>query len=52
MKFISSIGQLTLALVMASVLTFVLLNVMVQCESWKDPACVTPSQFLRIFTGG
>ncbi len=50
--FFSSVGQLTIAFVFASVLTFVVLNMMVQCETWEDPACVTPNQFMRIFTGG
>lgn len=41
--------HLIAAIVFAPVFTFVLLNVVVQCDSWGDPACVTPTQFVGFF---
>lgn len=42
-------SQLIAAVLMASALTFVVLNIMVGCESWEDDACITPKEFVRIF---
>lgn len=42
-------SQLIAAVLMASALTFVVLNIMVGCQSWEDEACITPKEFVRIF---
>ena len=40
------------ALIVSLLLLFVMLNLMIGCESWDQPNCVTPKQFLSIVTGG
>lgn len=32
-----------------ALLCFCLLNLLVGCETWSDPACVTPGQFIRMW---
>ncbi len=49
--FVSAVGQLTIALITAGVISFTGLNMLVQCETWKDSACVTPVEFFSLFTG-
>lgn len=41
--FVSVVGQLVIASVFAGMLTFVILNMITGCESWDDPACITPT---------
>lgn len=50
--FVSSVGQLTIALVMANMISFIVLNMIVGCETWEDPVCVTPTEFFSLFVGG
>lgn len=50
--FVSAVGQLTIALIMANMISFVVLNFLVQCESWEDSACVTPAEFFTMFVSG
>lgn len=40
------------AMIVSLLLLFVMLNLMTGCESWEQPNCVTPKQFLSIVTGG
>lgn len=40
------------AMIVSLLLMFVMLNLMTGCESWEQPNCVTPKQFLSIVTGG
>ena len=32
-----------------ALLCFCLLNLLVGCETWSDPACVTPGEFVRMW---
>lgn len=50
--FVSAVGQLTIALIMVNMLSFIALNMIVQCETWEDSACVTPAEFFSLFVGG
>ena len=34
--------------VFASLILFVLLNAVIGCESWNNPQCVTPAEFLEM----
>ena len=40
--------QFVLALVAGLVFVFVLLNILVGCESWDNPRCVTPSEMIEV----
>lgn len=35
------------AILMGLLVVFILVNILVGCESWNDPACVTPSEMLE-----
>lgn len=50
--FIDAMGYLFCSIIMAALVGFVLINLMVGCNDWSDPACVTPSQFLEFFIPG
>lgn len=40
---------LILAVIMAGTIGFVVLNLMVGCDSWSNPACVDPVEFVGFF---
>lgn len=42
------IGVLCLAFV-ALTISFCLINLIIGCESWSDPVCVTPGEFIGFF---
>lgn len=50
--FVSSVGQLTIALVMATLISFIALNMIVGCETWENSACITPTEFFSLFVRG
>lgn len=49
MSWDSILFQFVMALIAGFVIVFVLLNILMGCESWNDPACVTPSEMVEIF---
>lgn len=40
------------AMIVSLLLLFVMLNLMIGCESWEDVNCVSPKQFISIITRG
>lgn len=42
--FLSAIANLVIAIFTAMMIMFIALNMVMQCESWEDPACVTPKE--------
>lgn len=50
--FVSAVGQVTIGLILGGMICFVLLNVVVGCESWNNPNCVTATEFVSLFFGG
>jgi hypothetical protein len=45
----TALSNVMLGLIMGLVITFVLVNIVVGCESWSNDACVTPSEFIGMF---
>lgn len=39
-------------MIVSLLLLFIMLNLITGCESWEQPNCVTPKQFLSIITRG
>lgn len=48
--FVSAVGFLTICLIAASVVLFIVLNMMVQCDDWSESRCITVGEFIIIFT--
>lgn len=48
MSWDSMLFQFLLAILAGLLVVFVLLNILVGCDSWNDPACVTPSEMMEI----
>lgn len=42
------LSQLTMSIVIGLVFTFIMLNMIVGCQDWDNPACVTPIEFIEI----
>lgn len=49
---IHGLGYLLIGGAFAAMMVFVVLNLLVGCETWADPACITPKEFLGMFLGG
>jgi hypothetical protein len=48
MSWDSILFQFAVAILVGFLLVFVLVNILVGCDSWEDPTCVTPSEMLEV----
>lgn len=46
---IHALGYLLSAVLMGILIDFVVINLLVDCNDWADPACVTPVKYLEFF---
>lgn len=48
MSWDTMLFQFLLAILAGLLVVFVLVNILVGCDSWSDPVCVTPSEMMEI----
>lgn len=42
------IEALIIAFLLGLLVTFILLNIFLGCDSWSNPNCLTPKQFMEV----
>lgn len=45
--FLNAVGILVCATVMTATILFIGVNMVVGCEDWNDPVCVTPMDLIK-----
>lgn len=47
-SFVNAMGHLFIAISVAIVLSFIMLNLAVGCDDWDKPNCITPAEIIGV----